>query len=310
MLSQKQPTSVFNLPVGGRLVGKWHKQTYRIKRKLGTGAIGAVYLVEQIDGQLVALKISNQVASITSEINVLKKLAKVQGGSPGPSLFEIDDWVSASGYSYPFYTMEYVEGERLDVFLKKRGNDWLGVLFSQLLTELEELHQAGFILGDLKMDNVIVTKDPIRLRFIDVGGVTQFGRSVKEYTEFYDRGYWEYGDRKAEPKYDLFSLAMIALHYVYPNQFKKTKHPKQELLVKLKQATPLKNYHLILHQVILGQYQNSQALKKDLQKKYLSRMNRKRTKQHQVPDQQNNSWIELLIFTVISFVTIILSFLI
>ena len=58
---------------------------------------------------------------------------------------------------------------------------------------MDKLHQAGFVLGDLKLDNLIVTNNPIRLRFIDVGGVTLFDRSVKEYTEFYDRGYWQCG---------------------------------------------------------------------------------------------------------------------
>ncbi|WP_440897246.1 serine/threonine protein kinase [Amphibacillus sp. Q70] len=307
MLSQKKPTSVFNLSIGSQLVGKWNKQRYVVQRMLGKGAIGAVYLVKRTDGRLVALKISDQIASISSEINVLRKLAKVQGGSPGPSLFEIDDWINASGQSYPFYTMEYVQGERLDHFLRKRGSGWLGVLFTQLLTELEQLHQAGFVLGDLKLENVIVAKNPTRLRFIDVGGVTLFGRAVKEYTEFYDRGYWQCGDRKAEPRYDLFSLAMIALHYAYPNQFKKTKQPKQILLMKLKQSKTLTPYHFILQRALLGRYQKCDDMKKDFQKVSLSRLNKNKATITNLSEHQEVSWIEVIIFTSISLILFVLA---
>ena len=37
------------------------------------------------------------------------------------------------------------------------------------------------------------------------------GSSIKEFTEFYDRGYWGLGSRKAEPSYDLFAVAMIMI---------------------------------------------------------------------------------------------------
>lgn len=198
--------------------------------------------------------------------------------------------------------MEYIQGERLDHFLKRNGIDWLGVLFSQLLTELEQLHHAGFVLGDLKLENVIVAKNPTRLRFIDVGGVTMFGRSVKEYTEFYDRGYWKCGDRKAEPKYDLFSLAMIALNYVYPKQFKKTNQPKQYLLMKLKQSNLLKPYHVILQGALLGQYQKCSEMKRDFQKTSLSRINKNRVSMMSQSDPSEPSWLEIIIFSSISLI--------
>src|SRR5699024_3495112 len=196
---------------------------------------------------------------------------------------------------------------RLDEFLNKRGNSWLGVLFAQLLTELDQLHQAGFVLGDLKLDNVIVTKNPTRLRFIDVGGVTEFGRSVKEYTEFYDRGYWQAGDRRAEPKYDLFSLAMMALHYVYPNQIKKTKQPKRDLLTHLKQSQKLRTYSSILEGALLGRYKNSLEMRDDFRKLGLRQM---RKKDNVFPDQsqsqdQETSWLEIIIFSSFSLVVFI-----
>src|SRR5699024_8527693 len=107
MLSQKKRTSDINFFPGRKIRGKWNKKVYLIKHLLGKGAIGAVYLVEQADGHLVALKISDQSTSLLSEINVLKKLAKVQGISPGPCLFEVDDWISPTGETHLFYTMEY-----------------------------------------------------------------------------------------------------------------------------------------------------------------------------------------------------------
>ena len=89
----------------------------------------------------------------------------------------------------------------------------------QLLDDLTRLHQSGWIFGDLKLDNLIVMTNPSRLRWVDVGGTTQKGRAIKEYTEFYDRGYWQLGTRRAEESYDLFALTMVFLHLFYPNEF-------------------------------------------------------------------------------------------
>ncbi|MDY0410014.1 protein kinase domain-containing protein [Paracerasibacillus soli] len=181
---------------GMYIKGKWHKNEYMIKQLLGSGAIGSVYLVKY-NGREAALKISENSTSMTMEVNVLKSLAKVQGSHLGPSLLDVDDWVLSNGQTYTFYVMEYVRGVTLPTYMQQNGHEWIGVFMLQLLDDLEKLHQAGWIFGDLKVDNLLVTSSsPARIRWIDVGGTTQIGRAIKEYTEFYDRGYWGWDHEK------------------------------------------------------------------------------------------------------------------
>ncbi len=197
-----------NIRPGTVITGKWHRKRYVIKRRLGQGAVGTVYLCEQ-NGRYAALKISENAASMTVEVNVLKSLQKVQGNRLGPSLLDVDDWEASTNAKYAFYVMEYLDGESLQSFIKHQGQEWAGVFMLQLLDDLEHLHKAGWVFGDFKPENLIVVSSPIKVRWIDVGGTTQIGRAIKEYTEFYDRGYWGLGSRRAEPSYDLFALAMI-----------------------------------------------------------------------------------------------------
>src|SRR5690625_2710471 len=208
-----------NLTPGMYVTGKWHKHKYLIKRKLGSGAVGTVYLCE-LNGKYIALKISEQNVSITVEVNVLKALDKVQGNRLGPYLVDVDDWEDSKG-TYSFYAMEYLHGETLNKFIDNNGSEWIGVFMLQLLDGLHRLHKKGWIFGDLKTDNLLVVSSPTRIRWVDVGGTTQTGRAIKEYTEFYDRGYWGLGSRRAEPSYDLFASVMVMLAIAYPNRFSK-----------------------------------------------------------------------------------------
>lgn len=80
--------------------------------------------------------------------------------------------------------MEYIAGTDLLTFIKQNGTTWLPVLISQLLTDLDYLHKNGWVFGDLKPENLLVTKSPVKIRCIDVGGTTMQGRAIKEFTEF------------------------------------------------------------------------------------------------------------------------------
>ncbi len=132
----------------------------------------------------------------------------------------MDDW-EINKESLPFYVMEYVKGKELLAFMSTKDFSWSGVLILQLLNDLHQMHEAGWIFGDLKPENLIVTDPPYKIRCIDVGGTTMRGRALKEYTKFFDRGYWGFGTRKAEPSYDLFAVAMIMINICYPKRFPK-----------------------------------------------------------------------------------------
>ena len=78
---------------------------------MGFGANGIVYLADCSKG-IVAVKFSDNSATIASEVNVLKSFAKAQGDSLGPYLIDVDDYVE-NGKVYPFYVMEYIKGDSL-----------------------------------------------------------------------------------------------------------------------------------------------------------------------------------------------------
>lgn len=247
---------------GTIIEGKWHHNRYTIIRELGSGANGMVYLA-QLQTRKVALKMSDNGMSITSEVNVLKSFAKVQGSSLGPSLIDVDDWVSPKG-KISFYVMEYIKGPDLLTFIEQKGKSWTEVLVLQLLSDLHNLHQKGWVFGDLKPENLIVMGPPPRIRCIDVGGTTLQGRAIKEFTEFYDRGYWGLGSRKAEPTYDLFAVAMIIINSEYPKRFNKTTGGIAQLRESVRTKPNLKKHEAVIVKALQGEYASAQEMRMEM----------------------------------------------
>lgn len=249
----------YNVSPGTVIEGKWHNNRYIILKELGFGANGIVYLA-QFGQQQVALKMSDNGMSITSEVNVLKSFSKVQGSCLGPSLLDVDDWKHRTGL-ISFYVMEYIQGPDLLTFIQKKGQSWTEVLILQLLNDLENLHQNGWVFGDIKPDNLIVTGPPPKIRCIDVGGTTIQGRAIKEFTEFFDRGYWGLGTRKADPGYDLFAVAMIFLNIAYPKRFNKTSGDLRQLEHMVKQKTELQKYEGVILRALQGKYASAAEMR-------------------------------------------------
>lgn len=247
---------------GTIIEGKWHHNRYTIIKELGFGANGIVYLARH-DNKQVALKMSDNGMSVTSEVNVLKAFAKVQGSALGPSLLDVDDW-ERPGKKVSFYVMEFIKGPDFLAFLEQKGPDWTGVMILQLLADLQLLHDNGWVFGDLKPENLIVTGPPARIRCIDVGGTTMQGRSIKEFTEFFDRGYWGLGSRKAEPGYDLFAVGMIMVNTVYPKRFTKKSGGISEIMEKVKQSPELRRYEKVIYNALSGKYRSAKEMRNDL----------------------------------------------
>lgn len=252
-------TKPFRIYNGTVIVGKWNKNSYTIIKELGYGANGVVYLANSNQGQ-VAIKLSDNSISISSEVNVLKSFEKVQGSRLGPSFLDVDDWETNKGIIC-FYVMEYINGPNLLDFVSQKGTVWTEVLILQLLTNLQNLHENNWIFGDLKPENLIVSSPPVRLRCIDVGGTTQQNRSVKEFTEFFDRGYWGMGSRKAEVTYDLFSVAMVWINIAYPKRFQKNPNDANQLIQIVKRHPELTKHQLVIIAALQGKFTSAEEMK-------------------------------------------------
>ncbi|MBD2848414.1 phosphotransferase [Paenibacillus sp. IB182496] len=197
---------------GTIIAGKWKGGRYRIERLLGEGANGKVYLVES-RGRRYALKVGADAVDLQSEINGLQALARQGTPREEPFLVEVDDFRDGRGHEYPFYVMRYVRGKPLADYIAKEGPEWVPLIGYHLLMRLAALHEAGWVFGDLKPDNVLVAEYG-RAQLVDYGGVTAIGSGVRQFTEVFDRGYWSAGSRTADPQYDLFSFAVLFIQLV------------------------------------------------------------------------------------------------
>ncbi|MGG4397475.1 serine/threonine protein kinase [Paenibacillus thiaminolyticus] len=218
--------AALRVEAGTVLQGVWNGRVYRIERRLGRGANGVVYLVTHLPpaaqargGRTAAyaLKMGMNSVDLQSEINALRTWEKgrqAEAGRTGrhharPFLVDNDD-CDLDGKRIPFYVMRYVPGVSLRKFIYKHGPDWYGVVGGRLLEKLRQLHRQGLVFGDLKAENVLVN-DNGEVELIDYGGLTSTGKSVKQFTELYDRGYWHAGSRTADFRYDLFSFAVMTV---------------------------------------------------------------------------------------------------
>lgn len=255
---------------GTIITGKWQHGKYHVLRKIGSGMIGTVYLCRE-GNEFVALKISEQNLSMTTEVNVLKAINKVQDAHLGPCLLAVDDWEISEKEIYSFYVMEYIKGISLEQFVRDKGYEWIGIFLIQMLDELEALHQSGWVFGDLKNDNLLVELKPPQVRFIDVGGTTKIGRSIKEYSGFYDRAYWNLGSRKAEPSYDLFALVMIVLRIFHPREFRRVANAGDFICNRLTEIPSIKLYEVSLQKAIRGEFRTAKEMKDDIMRALVKR---------------------------------------
>ncbi|MGZ7445690.1 serine/threonine protein kinase [Paenibacillus sp. TH7-28] len=257
-----------NLPQGTRISGRWKGGRYVVQRLLGKGANGVVYLVKQEKNtKLYALKLGFDTLDIQSEINVLKALQRQRrrrGAAEGDLayLVEVDDF-AYRGREIPFYVMRYVQGEPLSAFLARRGSRWLDVAGYNLLQQLRRLHGSGWVFGDLKPENVLVAAYG-EVELIDYGGVTAIGHSIKQFTEWYDRGFWDAGSRSADPAYDLFSFAVVCIHLLAEQPLKKAAiqlpqtRSRHDLLAIVNQTPALASYRGWLQKAINGEFTDTQ----------------------------------------------------
>ncbi|MFC5406838.1 serine/threonine protein kinase [Cohnella soli] len=253
------------LPRGTELTGNWNGKKYRLERMLGLGSNGQVYLASSLPGGRgsCAIKLGLEAAELQGEANILASLDNSEKERPS-FLLDVDDAI-LNGETVPFYVMRYVPGVPAADFLRKHGPQWLGVIGYRLLERLSRLHEAGWAFGDIKSDNVLIG-DYGRVELVDYGGASAIGRSVRQFTEIYDRGYWSAGSRIADPAYDLFGVAVLWLHALDGKRLKQltrtlipqNRHPR-ELMKLVRTHAQLKPLEGWMGMAFAGQFDSARA---------------------------------------------------
>lgn len=195
------------LSKGTVIKGKWSSRSWVVHSTLGVGANGSVYSVAAPgEKALEALKTSGDSGAVAFEWGILTQLHRLTHAFPEPRC--IDD--SAQPCALYFYVMEQVEGVPLQEAWHRMSEVELQKTLLGLGRGLHRLHSAGYAFCDVKPQNVIVNAFASEsIRFVDVGGVTPFGRSVRQFTPTSDCAYWGYGPRRASAAYDLMAIALM-----------------------------------------------------------------------------------------------------
>jgi serine/threonine protein kinase len=154
-----------SLPVGRTLAG------YEIQKKIGQGGMGEVY--QAIDtrlGRKVAIKVLS--SELSRDHDLLRRFeaeAKVVAALSHPNIITIFS-VEETGDGLKFFTMELVEGRKLQDLIPPGGLD-LKRFFEIAIPLTEALtaaHEQGITHRDLKPGNVMIT-DSGRVKVLDFG---------------------------------------------------------------------------------------------------------------------------------------------
>lgn len=202
---------------GDVVLGRWNGNRYHIIKKIGQGAIGSIYKVRDEQGRIRAIKMSNDISSITREYNTMKELSL---SHMVPKVYEIDDYIT-NDETYHYFTMEFIEGITIkEAMVRGRMplNSILG-MGTILLKYLEKIYNMGYQYYDIKLDNVIVDKINHKIMFIDYGGVVKLGEGIKEYTPTYTLESWGVYKNITPIKSIMFGVTMIMISMIFNSEF-------------------------------------------------------------------------------------------
>ncbi len=157
------------------LVGTVVNGQYLVKRRIGAGGMGAVYLAEQLDMKRpVALKVmSTAPGSQSEEERRFRREAQAASKLNHPNIVTVFSFGRLDARTM-FMAMEYVDGVSLATVLRQEGSlapvRALDIAI-QVCKGLTEAHSKGVVHRDLKPDNIYLTRrhDEEVVKVLDFG---------------------------------------------------------------------------------------------------------------------------------------------
>ncbi len=142
----------------GRRIGP-----YRILRRLGSGGMGAVFLAERADGQFeqrVALKLIKRGMDTEEILRRFRSERQILARLEHPSVARLHDG-GMTDDGRPWFAMEHVDGEPIDVWCSGRDSSRQERLrlFLAVCDAVRYAHRNLVVHRDLKPDNILVRAD-------------------------------------------------------------------------------------------------------------------------------------------------------
>ncbi|MGY6631631.1 MAG: protein kinase domain-containing protein [Wenzhouxiangella sp.] len=155
----------------------WSLDQFSLVRTLGRGGMGQVFLARQHHPveRDVALKVIHHKVSTPLNLARFELERQTLARMSHPAIAQVFD-AGTTPSGYPWFAMEYIEGERLDHYcagqrlpIRQRLE-----LFVRICRGVQHAHQKGVVHRDLKPGNILVTEvDGLALpRIIDFGIAT------------------------------------------------------------------------------------------------------------------------------------------
>ena len=157
---------------------------YRVIRVLGYGGMGAVYLAERADGvfeKKFALKVLRGGVDSEAAIQRFRDERQMLAQLEHPNIARLHDGgITEDGL--PFFVMEYVRGEPIDVYADhhRLTIDQRLKLFEQVCAAVSYAHRHLVVHQDLKPSNILVTpKGQVKLVDFGIGKVLREGTGAE-----------------------------------------------------------------------------------------------------------------------------------
>lgn len=207
------------LPEGTLLANR-----YRLERRLGAGAMGAVYKArDETTGRDRAVKVMHAHTLDREDLRArFAQEATITGRIRSPYVVDVLDAGVDEGT--PYFVMELLQGEDLSRRLKSVGRfsaEEALLYLAQTAAALDETHRAGIVHRDLKPANLFLENrppDPPRVRVLDFGVAKVIAESAGHATAVAGTPTYmapeQLRGRKVSPATDIYALGMIAFTFL------------------------------------------------------------------------------------------------